>query len=378
MPHSIHFTSSLTLSLHTCFLILATLSLLPRSPHTYTRTLPGYADADGLDEAQREVMDKLGFNDPRRHAYRRAAEQRIEDTRKGYLRVGSAKRYQPVPTLKELGREIDRRFRPMFGAGAASRLTSYVSCTVQFQSARELAGFAAYLKGYAFADPGSSKSLFRCVHDTVSHVLTQPPISPLLSHNREPPPHSRPAQGTSPLASRDPSHPYLLPRFVGVNNRFVKQGLTESSRRQQRCIPLRFLCPKWYLNRWRQRHEDEYGEAPEFGQGFEDLEYMVGDRLNRMCVGHTHTHGFTTLHTHILRRLLHNSYTHALTYSHSVLTNKHPHPHTHTHTHLYIHTLVLTRISANDSRTHHIRHPISAPGGIFRRDVLHPLPRHGV
>lgn len=108
-------------------------------------------------------MSKLGFNDPRRHAYRKAAEQRVKDARRTLLRVGSAKHYSPVPTLKELGREIDLRFKPMFGAGAACRLTSYVSCTVQFQTARELAGFAAYLKGYAFADPGSPKSLMRCV-----------------------------------------------------------------------------------------------------------------------------------------------------------------------------------------------------------------------
>ena len=109
------------------------------------------------------MIQKLGYNDPRRISYFRAAEQRVQDAKSTLLRVGASKRYQPVPTLKELGREIDMRFKPMFGAGAASKLTSYVSCTVQFDNARELAGFAAYLKGYAFADPGSSQSLMRCV-----------------------------------------------------------------------------------------------------------------------------------------------------------------------------------------------------------------------
>ena len=129
--------------------------------HRVSRSTPGYEDDDGLDDASREAINKLGFNHEDRAKYRKAKERRVEDAKLTKLRVGPAKRYQPIPTLKELAREMDMRFKPMFGAGAASKLTSYVSCTVQFDNASELAGFAAYLKGYAFAEAGSSQSLMR-------------------------------------------------------------------------------------------------------------------------------------------------------------------------------------------------------------------------
>ena len=62
-----------------------------------------------------------------------------------------------------------------------------------------------------------------------------------------------------------------------MNNRFVKQGLTEESRKQQKCLPLRFLSPKWYSWRWRQQQIDANGATPELGEGFDTLEYMVSE-----------------------------------------------------------------------------------------------------